>query len=167
VTEQVALYGLPFTDASRATLQMVRSAGLQPLVSCWLMQAVCGLGAVTAAGLGAAVGVGLALALQLDEAVHLWLVGLLSFAMGLGLAAPLAELPNAVVTAVLVCYARDASFLERRRPDAFAAVQASYEMFCRDEPADDDGESEGGSDDGAPYDYEYDDDEAAPDKHGP
>ena len=137
----VAIYGLSFTEASRATWNMIQHVGLYPLINSWLLQMVCFVGAVSAGGFAAVLGVLLTWLTNLSEAVALWAVAVLCFVLGFGLASSLTELVNTVVNAVFVCYARDTSFLMRKRPDVFEVVTDAFETFAG-QGNDDDYESE-------------------------
>ena len=147
----VAIYGISFTAASKASFNMVKESGLVPLISNSLLQAVIGLGVIACGAVACAAGVGVAQLTTVSEVLPTWAVALLSAALGMGVALPTVEAVQSIITAVFVCYARDPAYLQMRRPDVYAKVQAAADMMATD---DDDGS---GSDE-----YEYGDQEDRP-----
>ena len=84
----VAIYGISFTAASKASFNMVKESGLVPLISNSLLQAVIGLGVIACGAVACAAGVGVAQLTTVSEVLPTWAVALLSAALGMGVALP-------------------------------------------------------------------------------
>jgi len=157
---QIAIYGLGYTAAAKASYNMVHEVHgggrLSALISNSLLLMVVAVGSIWCGLIAGIVGIGIAHATPItsDEFygagfLPRWFVGVLCGVIGMAVSLPGVEALEATITAIFVCYAREPNYLEMRRPAVAKQVDEALSMI--------EAETGGAGDD----EYEYEDDDDA------
>lgn len=159
---QIAIYGLSYSAAAKASFNMVKVGGLGPLISNTLLLSVIAVGSVWCGMVAAAVGILIAhtTPITTDEFYGVgflprWAVGVLCFLIGVAVSLPGVESVEATITALFVCYAREPNYLEMRRPAAAKQVEEAFSMIAAGQNEDSDDIEEYEDDEDGDYDSEY------------